>query len=593
MKTKSKITWLAIVAVVSVIGAYFSIRSAVVSNMEIAALTNTEGLTALEYLKEHANDRSVFGFTYNNSKRMDNDEGILDLTIRLGDGEKPASFSPDDPVIRSINSLRYRLDWAGFPAEMTPADSGRYRFRITYVIDPYYVKRLMRENIEIGIWETIPPDLYSGSDTGASDPYSGLDADAVDEPYSGFDTDIVEGIDDRLSGSFSPYESGEGRSPAWGYAARQDTAGIIELFSEQFQPHLPRYTRFRWGPCSHNGEYLDLYCLHSNNRGGGPLMTVGDHARVVKIEPVSDYPEDWAVNIELDSQGAKIWSQITNENIGRSIAITFNDSIWMVATVMDRISDGKMQLRGFTYDDAVAVRSIIRAGNLKLPVQIVNEQYAPLILNEKTAKTGFCFALIASCILFGLILFSMVMIVRAIVKKYPVKKPDPATIPEAGQPRLQNADKQVNHNNWLFIVLCIVFGLISVGFLIMAFSSLPLKISETLYASVFTVITVAFFRKSATGWFFMLSYWLILVVIAVGITLYSRFNMPALYLIVFGVIVVPVIVALFSGLIKRNSFGITASNAFVARRVLIYMVVLIILWLIPIALNVAFYGSVW
>lgn len=141
MKTKNKILWLAIVAVVSALGCYFSFRSIIVSNTEINALTNTEGLTAGEYLKKNANDPWIFGLTYLNSKRMHKGEGVLGLTIRLGDGEKPAGLSPDDPVTRSIRSLTSRLERAGFPAEITPVDSGHYQFNITHVVDPDDVQR--------------------------------------------------------------------------------------------------------------------------------------------------------------------------------------------------------------------------------------------------------------------------------------------------------------------------------------------------------------------------------------------------------------------------------------------------------------------
>lgn len=417
MKTKIKITWLTIVAVVSALGCYFSIRSIVVSNTEIGALTNSEGLTAGEYLKKYANDPWIFGFTYLNSKRMHKGEGILDLTIRLGDGEKPAGLSPDDPVTRSIRSLTDRLDQAGFPTEIMPAEPGQYRLRITHTVDPEYVKRIICENVEIGIWKMLTSDLYSESDT-----------------------DIFEIISDRLQ------KSGNG-SLTWGYAAKQDTAGIIELFSEHFQPYLPKHTCFKWGSRSYNEKYLDLYCLHSSNRSGGPLMTVGDYARNVEIENVEDYTyiegyhKYWVVNIEMDPEGARIWSRITRENIRRSIAVTLNDSVLIAATINDEISSGKIQLREFTYEDAVAVRSTILAGNLELPVQIVNEEYAPLILNEKTAKTGFHFSIIAFFVFFVLILISMVMIVLEIVKRYTVKRPDPVTIPEAGQPGLQNVNK--------------------------------------------------------------------------------------------------------------------------------------------------------
>ena len=81
------------------------------------------------------------------------------------------------------------------------------------------------------------------------------------------------------------------------------------------------------------------------------------------------------VNIEFDSEGADIFAEITERNIGRPLAIFLDNELVEMPVVQSKIIGGKAQITGsFTFDEAKKMVERFNAGALPAPIVLVNQQ---------------------------------------------------------------------------------------------------------------------------------------------------------------------------------------------------------------------------
>ncbi|MFA6193702.1 MAG: protein translocase subunit SecD [Parcubacteria group bacterium] len=78
----------------------------------------------------------------------------------------------------------------------------------------------------------------------------------------------------------------------------------------------------------------------------------------------------WEVSFELDGEGAKIFSDLTKENIGKPIAIVLDGDVISAPTVQSHIVDGKGVISGnFTPQEAKDLSQRLNEGALPLPLE--------------------------------------------------------------------------------------------------------------------------------------------------------------------------------------------------------------------------------
>ena len=79
------------------------------------------------------------------------------------------------------------------------------------------------------------------------------------------------------------------------------------------------------------------------------------------------------VLIELNPEGKDLFYNITNENIGRRLAIMIDDTVVSAPVIREPIKGGSLHLTGdFTLDGAFDLAFALKAGAIPLPVQIVS-----------------------------------------------------------------------------------------------------------------------------------------------------------------------------------------------------------------------------
>lgn len=109
----------------------------------------------------------------------------------------------------------------------------------------------------------------------------------------------------------------------------------------------------------------ELYVLRKN------AVLSGQH--IVLAE--SDYDRHYntyLVSITFDDEGARRFSEITAENIGRQLAIILDGKVISAPTIQERITGGKAIIAGqFNEQEAVNLAALLGAGSLCAPVTIV------------------------------------------------------------------------------------------------------------------------------------------------------------------------------------------------------------------------------
>ena len=80
------------------------------------------------------------------------------------------------------------------------------------------------------------------------------------------------------------------------------------------------------------------------------------------------------IDLKMNAEGTMAWARFTADNIGRSIAIVLDGTVYSYPTVQSEITGGRCQIIGnFTEEEAIDLANIIKCGKLPAPVQIIHE----------------------------------------------------------------------------------------------------------------------------------------------------------------------------------------------------------------------------
>ncbi|MBF0201853.1 MAG: protein translocase subunit SecD [Desulfamplus sp.] len=95
------------------------------------------------------------------------------------------------------------------------------------------------------------------------------------------------------------------------------------------------------------------------------------------------------VSIEFDRKGARIFEQITGENIKRRLAIVLDETVYSAPVIQDRIAGGQARITGnFTMEEARDLAIVLRAGALPAPVEIIEERTVGPTLGADSIRMG-------------------------------------------------------------------------------------------------------------------------------------------------------------------------------------------------------------
>ena len=368
------------------------------------------------------------------------------VSTQSSDSEVEAAVRAEvqSAVDNSFNVVRNRIDKFGVVQpniQKLEGQSGRIMVEMPGIKEPERVRKLLQGSANLEFWETynsneITPLLaqlnqrYAAqggeatADTTAVEATAEAAADTV--KAAGDLAAKLAKKDDKAQDSkaieaakkqnplFSIFQPTQGNTLAVvGYANARDTAEINKIiYSELARQILPAELKLRWGAKPEDfggqdtkGDIFELYALKITEPSGrAPLE--GDVITSSKddFEPNSGRP---CVSMQMNSDGARRWSQITKQNIGKAVAIVLDDAVYTAPRILSQIDGGNSQITGnFTIEDTKDLANTLNSGKMPAPTRIVQEEVVGPSLGAQSIQQGIMSFIVA----FVLLMIYMIML---------------------------------------------------------------------------------------------------------------------------------------------------------------------------------------
>ena len=127
-----------------------------------------------------------------------------------------------------------------------------------------------------------------------------------------------------------------------------------------------------------------------------PLVT-GENITNVSVGKHSDTSTDYAVNINLDSEGASAFAEATAElaSTNGKIVIILDGEVQSAPAVQSEIPNGDVQITGnYTLDEAKALQTVLESGSLPVSFEYAQSQVVGPTLGQEALVSGVVVALI-------------------------------------------------------------------------------------------------------------------------------------------------------------------------------------------------------
>ena len=114
-----------------------------------------------------------------------------------------------------------------------------------------------------------------------------------------------------------------------------------------------------------------------------------------------------SVSMQMNSDGARRWSQITKQNIGKAVAIVLDDAVYSAPRILTQIDGGNSQITGnFTIEDTKDLANTLNSGKMPAPTRIVQEEVVGPSLGAQSIQQG----IISFIVAFVLLMIYMIML---------------------------------------------------------------------------------------------------------------------------------------------------------------------------------------
>ena len=347
-------------------------------------------------------------------------------------------------VDNSFNVVRNRIDKFGVVQpniQKLEGQSGRIMVEMPGIKEPERVRKLLQGSANLEFWETynsneITPLLAQLNQRYAAQGGEPVEADtaavaetveAVADTVKAAAGDLAAKLakkdtkDDKAIEAakkqnplFSIFQPTQGNTLAVvGYANARDTAEINKIiYSDLANQIFPAELKLRWGAKPEDfggqntkGDIFELYALKITEPSGrAPLE--GDVITSSKddFEPNTGRP---CVSMQMNSDGARRWSQITKQNIGKAVAIVLDDAVYTAPRILSQIDGGNSQITGnFTIEDTKDLANTLNSGKMPAPTRIVQEEVVGPSLGAQSIQQG----IISFIVAFVLLMIYMILL---------------------------------------------------------------------------------------------------------------------------------------------------------------------------------------
>lgn len=177
-----------------------------------------------------------------------------------------------------------------------------------------------------------------------------------------------------------------------GYVSKADTAQLGTYLRTDFVKNkFPANLLFMYGyvPGAKDDDaskdMLALYAIKTLDNGQAKLE--GNNVSAAR----QDFDEKGrpAISMSMDATGTRIWAKMTEDNVGKPIAIVLDNFVYSAPNVINPIPNGNSQISGnFTIQEAKDLAGILESGKLPAPAKIVAEQVVGPTLGQAAITGG-------------------------------------------------------------------------------------------------------------------------------------------------------------------------------------------------------------
>ena len=323
-------------------------------------------------------------------------------------------------VDNSFNVVRNRIDKFGVVQpniQKLEGQTGRIMVEMPGVKEPERVRKLLQGSANLEFWETYNSQEIVPALSQLNSKYAALesanDTVAAEAPVAeAADTTKAEGLAAAFAAKkdsldlagqaeafkkqnplFSVLQPVNGQSlSVVGYALARDTADVNKIiYSDVAAQVIPSDCRLLWSAkaaeLSTSGDVFELHAIKVTEPSGrAPLE--GDVVTTAKddFNQVTSAP---CVSMQMNSDGARRWAQLTKQNIGRAIAIVLDDAVYSAPRVNGEIAGGSSEISGnFTIEDTKDLANTLNSGKMPAPTRIVQEEVVGPTLGAQSIQQG-------------------------------------------------------------------------------------------------------------------------------------------------------------------------------------------------------------
>jgi len=367
----------------------------------------------------------------------------------------------DAAISRSFNILRSRIDKFGVTQpNIQQLGSGRILVELPGVKEPERVRKLLQGTAKLEFWETyenkdvfdylntvnealksegkkdsLMATLQNDTTAATSNTDSTISTIAAEVTPDTTQTALLDQIKndsaalgtDTTAKSFdqfakenplfavlSPaiFQNQQGQSEyqkgqVIGYSLIKHTSKVNAiLHRDDIKAIRPKNMEFRWGvkPPTKESSALELIAIKTNGRDKLPPLDGGAIADARQdFGQFNGQPE---ITMRMNPEGAQTWKRLTAENIGKSIAIVLDESVYSFPTVQGEIAGGNSNITGnFEINEAKDLANILKAGKLPAPARIVEEAIVGPSLGEEAINSGLLSFVIALVLILVFMVF--------------------------------------------------------------------------------------------------------------------------------------------------------------------------------------------
>ena len=174
--------------------------------------------------------------------------------------------------------------------------------------------------------------------------------------------------------------------------------GEVKKLNQALQNRLPENTRIyvEKDTDSETGKEVIRPILLEEQ-----VLMTGDMVKNAQVRISNQFNEPY-VSIDFTSRGGRVFATLTEENVGKRMAIVLDDVVRSAPVIREKILGGSAQISGsFTHEDAADLAIVLRVGALPAPVDIVQNMTVGASLGQdsinKGLKSGIFGALIVLC----------------------------------------------------------------------------------------------------------------------------------------------------------------------------------------------------